>query len=423
MAGNWDIIVIGGGIVGCSAAYFASKSGQRVLLFERDTAGSAQSGRCLGFVRQQHRDMKELPIAMGALRIWQSLEERLGRTVGWSQGGSIMLANSEKQLEKQREWQSRAKERGLETKILTPAEVYKQMPLLKQDESIKGASFTETDGRAEPGLATRAIFDAAIEEGTEAIRGQLVSGIETAGGKVVGVRSKGELYQAPTVICAAGAGTSRLLRKLGVLLPQEIIRSSIARTSRTPRKFPICTSLPTTGLRQSTDGSIHLSVLGGEYDLRMDSLRYAKWYSALRKDNTDTIRVNYLSPLRQFMSGKTPPPMGDIAPTSDCVPPDSNRLNMAQSEVAKYLPALADLKITSSWAGYIDTLPDMLPAIGGVQNIDGLLVATGFNGHGFCLGPKVGEILATLAHGKTSDIDLTPLSLERFQKSGRAVRP
>lgn len=416
MTENWDVIVIGAGIVGASAALFASKAGQRVLLFERDTAGSAQSGRCLGFVRQQDRDMKELPLAMGALKIWTSLEEELGRPVGWFQGGSIMLSSSEQQLEEQRGWQQKAKEHGLETNILSPAEVYERMPLLKKDPSIKGASLTESDGRAEPGLATRAIFDAAVEQGTEVIRGSLVSSIEISGGRVIGVRSAGELYRATTVICAAGAGTSNLLRQLGILLPQEIIRSSVARTNRTNEQLPLCTSLPTTGLRQSADGSIHLSVLGGEYDLRLDSMRYAKWYSKLRRENKDTIRVNYLSPFRRYTTGKAPPPMGDIAPTSDCVPPDPARLEMAREEVARYFPALSKLEVVSSWAGYIDTLPDMLPAIGEISSVTGLLVATGFNGHGFCLGPKVGEVLAKLADGKPSDIDLAPLSPERFGK-------
>ena len=74
---RWDVIIVGGGIMGCSAAFYAARAGLRVLLFERDTAGSAQSGRNLGFVRQQGRDIREVPLAMAAIRLWQDLEQDL----------------------------------------------------------------------------------------------------------------------------------------------------------------------------------------------------------------------------------------------------------------------------------------------------------------------------------------------------------
>jgi len=77
---DWDLIIVGAGIVGCSAAYYAARSGQRVLVVERDTPGSAQSGRNLGFVRQQGRDFRELKLAMGAMRLWPEIETELGRT-------------------------------------------------------------------------------------------------------------------------------------------------------------------------------------------------------------------------------------------------------------------------------------------------------------------------------------------------------
>ncbi|MGQ3366525.1 NAD(P)/FAD-dependent oxidoreductase, partial [Rhizobium oryzihabitans] len=89
-SGKWDLIVIGGGIVGCSAAFYAARSGLRVLLVERDTPGSAQSGRNLGFVRQQGRDFRELPLAMASLRLWNGLEKDIGRSVGWFRGGNIV---------------------------------------------------------------------------------------------------------------------------------------------------------------------------------------------------------------------------------------------------------------------------------------------------------------------------------------------
>src|SRR5690606_36969956 len=83
-----DLIIIGGGIVGCAAALYAVRQGMSCLLVERDTPGSAQSGRNLGFVRQQARDFPELALMIGAIRLWEGIEADLGRAVGWYQGGN-----------------------------------------------------------------------------------------------------------------------------------------------------------------------------------------------------------------------------------------------------------------------------------------------------------------------------------------------
>lgn len=122
---KWDLIVIGGGIVGCSTAFYAARLGLRVLIVERDTPGSGQSGRNLGFVRQQGRDFRELPLAIAALRLWNDLEEDLGRKVGWLRGGNVVLAANDRETARQADWQSKAKDFGLDTILLTSAQTAK----------------------------------------------------------------------------------------------------------------------------------------------------------------------------------------------------------------------------------------------------------------------------------------------------------
>lgn len=411
---HWDVIIVGGGIMGCSAAFYAARSGLRVLLFERDTPGSAQSGRNLGFVRQQARDFREVPLAMGAIRLWQDLECDLGRKLGWHQGGNIVLALSEDDMAGQVAWRKEAQGYGLDTQILSAAEVAEKLPGLNPNANVLGAMFTASDGRAEPAQATRAFLDAAVEHGAEVISGQLVSRLERAAGAVSGVWSAGRLYRADTVICAAGAKSAGLLRPLGVKLPQEIIRATVARTEPLDAAFPHCVSCPMTGIRQAADGSLHLSVAGGEYDVRLDSIRYARWYMKVRKEQPDASRINYLSPLRGLLSRGAPPPLADIPPTRDCVPPNPTRIEQALTETAAFFPAFSNLRVLASWAGYIDTLPDMIPAIGPVSTTGGLLVATGFSGHGFGLGPMVGSVLSQLIQGKQPGVDISQFSPERF---------
>ncbi|WP_193142283.1 FAD-binding oxidoreductase [Meridianimarinicoccus sp. MJW13] len=411
---HWDVIIVGGGIMGCSAAYYMSRAGLRVLLFERDTPGSAQSGRNLGFVRQQARDFREVPLAMGAIRLWQDLERDLDRKLGWYQGGNIVLALSEDDIAQQFAWQKEAQGYGLDTQILSAAQVAGKLPGLAPGSNVLGAMFTASDGRAEPAQATRAFLDAAVEHGAEVILGQRVSKLETAAGAITGVRCAGRLYRAKTVICAAGAKSAALLRSLGIVLPQEIIRATVAKTEPLVVPFPHCVSCPMTGIRQAADGSLHLSVAGGEYDVRMDSVRYARWYMKVRKEQPEASRINYLSPLRGILSRGAPPPLADIPPTSDCVPPNPTRIEQALTETTDFFPAFSNLRVRASWAGYIDTLPDMIPAIGPVSTTGGLLVATGFSGHGFGLGPMVGRVLSQLIQGKQPGADISQFSPERF---------
>lgn len=415
ISGKWDLIVIGGGIVGCSAAFYAARSGLRVLLVERDTPGSAQSGRNLGFVRQQGRDFRELPLAMASLRLWNGLEKDIGRSVGWFRGGNIVLAVNDSDMAHQADWQAKAKDFGLDTELLTPAEVTGKLPFLSENASVRGAMFTASDGRAEPGRATRALFEAAVEAGVSVILGGSVKRLDVQAGRIHGVWIDGKLYRGDTVLCAAGTGSGKLLRPIGYVLPQEKIRATVARSVPLPDlAIDPCVSLPQTGLRQDVNGAIVLSVAGGEYDVRLDSWRYMRHYQETRKANPEAARINYLGPVQPFVPSHHAAPIADIAPTREAVHPALYRVRQAQAELRRFLPALAEVAIETVWAGIIDTLPDVVPVMGQVEAVEGLLVATGFSGHGFGLGPMAGKVMAELAAGKSPSADISALSPARF---------
>ena len=421
----FDLIVIGGGIVGCSAALYAARLGMSCLLIERDTPGSAQSGRNLGFVRQQARDFPELALMIGAMRIWEGIEADLGRPVGWHQGGNLSLAFSEADLASRRAWQQRgAEEFGLDTRMLSAAETYSVVPGLATDIGIVGAMYTASDGRAEPARATRAFFEAGLEHGVSVSLGESASRIDTGGGRVNGVWVGDRLYRAGAVVCAAGTGSSALLRHVGLDLPQERIRATVARTTPSPglRLHP-CVSGPQTGIRQDVSGAFIISVAGGEYDVRLDSWRSMRWYAQTRKDNPDAARVNYLAPLSGLLRARTVAPLADIPPTRDHVPVETSRVEQALGEFRKIIPAAADLAIETAWAGIIDTLPDVIPVIGPVDGVQGLLAATGFSGHGFGPGPMAGKVLAELSAGRVSPIDISGLSPMRFEGGPRNRPP
>ncbi|WP_273728344.1 FAD-binding oxidoreductase [Brucella gallinifaecis] len=412
---KWNLIIIGGGIVGCSAALYAARAGLRVLIVERDTPGSAQSGRNLGFVRQQGRDFRELPLAMAALNLWNGLEQDLGRKFGWLRGGNAVLATNESDVASQTDWQSKARQFGLDTVLLTQSQLRERLPLLSDVANVRGAMFTASDGRAEPGRATRAIFEAAVESGVSVILGKRVRQLDIQAGQINGVWIDHKLYRAEQVLCAAGTDSGKLLRAAGYQLPQERIRATVVRTvPAASLTLNPCISLPLTGIRQDVRGAFIFSVAGGEYDVRFDSWRYINHYRETRKSNPDAARVNYFGPLQQLLPFRSAVVMADIAPTSDQVKPANYRIKQARDEMRRYLPAIADLEIEAVWAGIIDTLPDVVPVMGHVESVAGLLVATGFSGHGFGLGPMVGKVMAELAQGHPSPVDISGLSPARF---------
>ncbi|MBZ9918025.1 FAD-binding oxidoreductase [Mesorhizobium sp. B1-1-4] len=416
---DWDVIIIGGGVVGCSAAYYAAKNGMRVLLVERDAPGSAQSGRNLGFVRQQNRDFRELPLMIGALSMWKEIEAELGRRVGWQQGGNLSLAFSEADLVSRRAWQKRAAEEfGLDTRMLSATETHALVPQLATDCGVVGAMYTPSDGKAEPARATRAFFDAALGAGAAFAFGESVTRIETGAGKISGVRIRGRLYRAGTVIVAAGAGSAALLRKAGLDLPQEFVRATVARTVARPEsRIAACVSGQHTGIRQDLNGAYLISVAGGEYDLRLDSWRHMRWYEATRKSNPDAARIDYLAPIKRFFPLRTHLPVADFPPSRDNPRPELFRVEQASREFSRLLPTLASLEIETFWAGIIDTMPDVIPVLGPIEGISGMLVGAGFSGHGFGPGPMAGKVLSDLAAGRRSPVDISALSPMRFAKS------
>lgn len=415
---DWDVIVIGGGIVGCSAAYYAAGKGMRVLLVERDAPGSAQSGRNLGFVRQQNRDFRELSLMIGALRIWEGIEAELGRPVGWRQGGNLSLAFDEADLISRRDWQRRAvDEFGLDTRMLSASETYALVPQLATGRGVVGAMYTPTDGKAEPARATRAFFDAALGLGVSVSFGDPVTRIDVSAGKVSGVQIGDRLHRAGMVITAAGAGSAALLRKIGLNLPQEFIRATVARTVASPgERVAACVSGQQTGIRQDVNGAYVISVAGGEYHLRLDSWRHMRWYQATRKSNPDAARIDYLAPVKRLLPHRTNSPLADFPPSRDHPRPEAFRVEQARREFAELFPVLADLEIETSWAGIIDVMPDVIPVLGAVDGVSGLLVATGFSGHGFGPGPMAGKVLSDLAAGQQSPVDITRLSPMRFER-------
>ncbi len=412
-----DVVIIGGGIVGVSTAWFLAKRGLHVVLCEKGAVACEQSGRNWGWVRQQGRDPRELPMMIESRRIWQELEHEIGEDVGFAECGCLFLASDEDEIEHFERWLPIAKEHDLDTEIISGEQL--DLQVMHGGARWPAALYTASDCRAEPHKAAPAIARAAGRAGADILTRCAVRGIETSAGRVSAVVTEHGPIRAGAVLCAAGAWTGMFCRSLDIPLPQLRVRGTVARTAAAPKLFNGCVFDARLGIRRRQDGGYtiaHGAVL--DHPITPTTLRYAfKFLPALKQE----WRVLRLSLGREFIEELRTPskwPLDRPSPfeTRRVLNPAPNPKVLAgiEQNLAAVFPALAGTPLVETWAGIVETTPDVVPIIGEEPGLPGFYVATGLSGHGFGIGPGAGKAIAALIAGENSGIDLSPFRRERF---------
>jgi sarcosine oxidase subunit beta len=375
-----DIVVIGGGITGTASALSLAEEGHAVTLIERRAIAAMASGWTLGGVRQSGRDLAELPLARAAVAIWPTLEERLGQDVEYRRHGNLRLARSDSEVETIRALVEEQRAQGLDLAFLASNRAVRDIaPAIS--EHVLAASFCPSDGHANPVKATRAFAQAARAKGAVIREGVAAHAIRVEHRRVAGVETSEGYVPAGAVILAAGVNTPALLAPLGLDLPLAVTIVHVLQTEILPRALD--------------------QVLG-----------VANADCAGRQEADGRLRVTTGS--RAFE--------GDAAGWSEAaLAPSAAEIARLTALVGHVLPLLNEAKLHRAWGGLIDLTPDALPVLDAPEAVPGLVVAAGFSGHGFCLGPASGEVLADLALGRPPRHDLSAFSLARFgAQIGRA---
>ena len=375
-----DIIIVGGGITGTAAAEALAREGYAVTLVERRGIAAMASGRTLGGVRQSGRHPAELPLARAAVALWSGLSDTLGVDVEYRRRGNVRLARTPAEVDVIRDLVASQKEQGLDLYFLPDnAAVREVAPALSP--RVLAASFCPTDGHANPILATRAFADAARRRGATICEGSTVRSICVARDRVIGVDTTTGYLPADRVIVAAGVGTPALLAPLGLELPLSTKIVSVVQTEPLDPCFDQVFGVANADCagRQEADGRLRFT--NGLGDWSSDPSRW-----------TDAALV---------------PSPADVGTLVELV--------------AGVLPAAGTARIARTWGGLIDLTPDALPVIDAPDAVAGLVVAAGFSGHGFCLGPVSGLLCADLALGRDPRHDVSAFRLARF--GGRPIEP
>ncbi len=411
-----DVVVIGGGIVGSSTAYFLAQAGVSVALFEKGRIAGEQSGRNWGWVRQQCRSPVELPLMMESLAIWQELPARLGEDVGFHQGGTLYLANEEKELAGLAEWLTVAREHGLDTRVITGGELAN---VFTAGSRYAGALYTASDGRAEPSRAGRAIARGAVRAGARVLSRTAVRGIETGAGRVSGVVTEYGRVATRAVVCAAGAWTRLFCGALGIRVPQLPVLNTVARLAPAPKLLEGQAWSPEVAIRRRADGGYtvahgHSSV----HSLVPASFREALKFLPAFRASPESIRFTLGGDFIRALARPSRWALDAVSPFERervlNPAPAARELREMRAALDARLPEIAGSAFVETWGGMIEASPDVLPIMSPVESIGDFYVASGFSGHGFGIGPGAGRLIAGMVTGNADPARLREFRLNRF---------
>ena len=367
-----DVIVVGGGIVGASAAYHLAAAGAgRVLLLERaSNLGTGSTGACAGGFRFQFSSRLNIELSQASVPMILGFAQEHGLPVDVVQDGYLFLLRDAAGMRAFQEAADLQRSMGVQTHILTPQEAVKIAPGISL-EGVVGASYCPDDGIADPAGLTQGYSTVARRAGAVVRTGVEVSAVTASGGRVTGVQTSQGSIEAPVVVDAAGPWAGVIAASAGVDLPLEPVPRMVVTTGwfqgRPERRTLVIDAATSFYLHREGDGV--LMGMGRHNETASFSLDVDQTFIA-----------------------------EELLPTA-----------------VRVFPPLEAAGIASSWAGLYEMTPDRHPIIGQTP-VEGFYLACGFSGHGFQHAPIVGKLLAELiVEGRARTVDISELSLERFE--------
>lgn len=411
------VVIIGGGIVGLTAALTLSERQIPVVVLEKGRIAGEQSSRNLGWVRKTSRLAEDIPLALASDRLWAGMASRTGSDVGYRQAGIMFNARSEEQMAMYEGWLQSVRHLQLDSRLLSRKEIDHYVP--GGCEPWAGGIFTPSDGRAEPTLASSAIARAAMALGAIIVENCAVRTLSTAAGRVNGVVTERGEIRCEQVLLAGGIWSRRFLGNLGIVLPTLPLICSVLRTKPLDGPTEIAVGAPDFSFRRYLDGGYIVTQRGAlDASLTLDHLLLGIRYLPQLRTQRDYLRISLGKPffrdlaLARRWSADTRSPFERVRTLDPAVNPLLNQEALNNLKAA--WPVFAGAEIADAWAGTIDVTPDSNPVIGPVAKIPGLTLATGFSGHGFGTSPAAGQLAADLVCGGEPIIDPHPYRFERF---------
>lgn len=373
-----DVVIIGGGVIGLSIAYhLALKKAGRIILFEKGQLGEGSTSRCVGGIRTQFSTEINIRFSLESLKTFEQFEEEFGISPEFRRIGYLFLATTEGEIEVFKQNINLQKKFDIPVELIHTDEIKTRWPYLKTDDLL-GGTFCPLDGYAGPSEVLSGFAIGAKKAGVKIYEGVEVKGISLAKGMMMGIKTKDEEIATPIVVNAAGPYATSVGEMAGIQIPVKPLRRQIFITA----PFHL------------TDRPIPLTI-----DF------HRGWYF---RQEVDGLLLS--GPLDQQPSFNT-----NI---------DYEAMAEASENAMDRVPILEKARIARGWAGLYEISPDNHAILGKVPEIEGLILANGFSGHGFQHSPAVGKVIAELiVDGEATTIDISSLSIERFNKGALILEP
>ncbi|MEO8388420.1 MAG: FAD-binding oxidoreductase [Polaromonas sp.] len=415
-----DVVIIGGGIIGCFTAYYLSKRGLKVALVEKGRIGAEQSSRNWGWCRQQNRDARELPLATKSLDLWEQFTAESGEETGFKRCGLLYLSNNEAELAGWARWGEFARTVDVKTQMLTAEEAAQRGRVTGKP--WKGGVFSPTDGTADPSRAAPAVAQAVMKLGGSVHQGCAARGIEMEGGRLSGVVTEKGTIRTRIAVLAGGAWASSFCRQYGIRFPQAAIRQTVLAVSPGANELPPVLHTTAVSMTRRGNGGYTLAISGrGRVDPTLQLLRFSTQFLPMFQRRWRNLAPGGLEGMRSGHEGMSrwrldqPTPMERMRILDPAV--DKAVVRLTYQRALDLIPAMKDREVTAAWAGYVDSTPDGVPGIGEIASVPGLVLAAGFSGHGFGIGPGAGHLIADIVSGVTPLVDARPYHPDRFRSS------
>jgi len=364
-----DVIVIGGGLHGCSTALHLSMRGVRVLVLEKDHAGRHASGVNAGGVRQLGRDLAELPLTVASMALWHRIGELVDDDCGFESHGQLKVAETAAELAGLEARAAQLRALGFaHEEVIGQAELRDLVPAIA--DHCVGALISRGDGAAIPFRTTFAFRRKAIALGARFEEGAGVARVSRNGGVWSVETTAGDRHEAPVLVNCAGAWADRIAAQLGEPVPLEVIAPMLMITARVPPfiKPVVGSAGRTLSFKQFPNGTV---LIGG-----------GLLGHAVRDENRTEL--------------------------------DFSQVSVNARTVWDLFPVMRGATIVRSWAGIEARMPDQIPVIGPSGTQPGVFHAFGFSAHGFQLGPIVGRITADLITAGKTDLPIDAFRIGRF---------
>lgn len=367
-----DVLIVGGGFMGTASAFFLRQRGHSVTLLERDQVGQYASGVNFGNVRRQGRHLAQLDLANRSWALWKRMPELIGEDLEFLPSGHMRVCYDEAHIADLEAYAAAPEASQLDLEVIAGKALHERFPFLGPE--VKGGSYAPHDGHANPRLAAPAFARAAIRAGARVEERTEVADVQKVGGEFQVTTTDGRLFTAANLLITAGAWGSKLSEQFGEPVPLETHGPQMAVTEPVPYSLPTVIGVYTKiaeeviYFRQIQRGNI---VIGGGYRSRPDMVN--------RRAHVEPRSiVNQIEQMRRL------------------------------------LPGAVNLNIIRVWSGIESYTPDSLPVISASGKVDGLFYAFGFCGHGFQLGPGVGDVMAELISTGQTRTHIAPFDIQRF---------